>query len=125
MEFVSGADELVAQLKSLAGETFAKVLEAVEKTAVDVQNHAKANHERGLAHSKGRYENQTNALTGGIFTETVEATEQAIEAQVFSTMEYGPYLEYGTSRHAPYPFMGPAADANAEVFQRRIAEVVK
>ena len=48
-----------------------------------------------------------------------------LRAAVVATASYAPFVEQGTSRQAPQPFMGPATDRNATLFEeamKRLAE---
>lgn len=47
-----------------------------------------------------------------------------LEKVVYSDMKYAPYLEYGTSRHPPYPFFLPNVQKWAKVFVKQIREVL-
>lgn len=38
--------------------------------------------------------------------------------------EYGPYLEYGTSRMSPRPFLNPAFEDEREAFKRRVDKLI-
>lgn len=48
----------------------------------------------------------------------------SLEAHIGPTTDYAEYLEYGTSRRAPQPFMGPAADRHTPEFVEGLADVV-
>lgn len=45
----------------------------------------------------------------------------AIVGEVSPTASYAHFVEYGTSRHAPQPFMGPAFTQVAPLFEAAIA----
>jgi hypothetical protein len=127
---ITGSKEVIAELLSLKSQTFRRVVEAVEKTAVRMSNHAKAGHERGSdPHSRDRYENQTNNLTTSIFPggsgEQPMKWEKLTEDEVIglfgvestapgSPMEYAPYIE------ERYPFIWPAVVANIAYFEQEM-----
>ncbi len=128
---VIGHKEVIAELLGLKNETFRRVVEAVEKTAVRMSARAKAGHEHGSdPHSRGRFERQTGNLVASIspggaggqpmqwekFTEDevvglfgVDSTAPA------APMEYAEYVEEG------YPFIWPAAASQIENFKKEIA----
>jgi HK97 gp10 family phage protein len=122
---VVGLNDVIAKITTLEGSVLGRVAEAVESSAVDVANHAKANHERGLAHTQGRFETRTGALVGSIMPDLTEVSKTAVEAQVVATMDYGPNVEFGTSRSRAYPFMGPAMTENAQRFRERVAKAAR
>lgn len=66
----------------------------VAKSALDLE-----------AQSKARAPVDTGALRGSISTEIT-----SLHAEVGPTVNYAQYLEWGTSRMPPQPFMGPALD---------------
>ena len=131
---IRGDKQVIARLLSLKSQTFRKVVEAVEKTAVRMAAHAKAGHEHGSdPHSRSRYENQTGNLTASIFPaggsqpmQFEKLTEDQVVglfgvngASVGAVMEYAPEVE------ERYPFIWPAAIANIDQFKREIAAAAK
>lgn len=46
----------------------------------------------------------------------------AMSATIGPTASYGPYLEYGTRRMAPRPYMGPAFDKVAPSFEEALGK---
>ena len=147
MRHVGGLDAILKKMEALPDEYIRRIKVAVQKTAVDVANHAKDNHMKGAApvidtgHAKGlaawgitrkvaetrlksRYENQTNVLTNSIIPRTVRADLVAVESDVGTNIEYAPHIEYGTSKSKPYPFMQPAMDANQDNFKKRTKEAI-
>lgn len=61
----------------------------------------------------------TGALRNSISYETRETADGAV-GEVGPTVEYGLYVELGTSRMAGQPFMGPAFDRNAPALERAL-----
>ena len=57
----------------------------------------------------------TGALRSSISYET-GADQGSVWGEVGPTVSYAPYVEYGTSRMAPYAYMGPAFDRHAGAF---------
>lgn len=47
----------------------------------------------------------------------------SMSAEIGPTASYGGYVEYGTSRMSPQPYMGPAFDKNKDGFERGIADI--
>ena len=131
---IKGDKQVAAQLLSMKSQTFARVLDAVEKTAVRMANHAKAGHEHGSdPHSRNRYENQTSNLTNSIFPSGGEEPmefEEISEDRIVglfgvsshgpgATMMYAPYVE------ERYPFIWPAAVANIEYFTQQMKQAAQ
>lgn len=128
---ITGVSEVVTKLLSLRDQTFRRVTEAIEKTAVRMAAHARAGHEHGSdPHSRSRYENQTNNLTNSISPGgpggQAMAWEEISESRVIglfgitetapsSVLQYAPYIE------ERFPFIWPAAAAHAETFQKEVA----
>ena len=52
-------------------------------------------------------------------------TSGDMSVEIGPTANYGIYQELGTSRHAPQPFMGPAADRNRGPFEQAMAQVAE
>jgi hypothetical protein len=48
--------------------------------------------------------------TGKLRNSIRAAKERTLQWAISTDTEYGPHLEYGTSRMAPRPFMGPGLD---------------
>lgn len=131
---IKGDTETIKRLLSLKSQVFRRVVEAVEKTAMRMADHAKAGHEHGSdPHSRGRYENQTTNLTNSIMPGGAggqmqwERLDENMVVGLFgvnsaapgSVMEYAEYVE------ERYPFIWPAAAANIENFKKDIAEAAK
>lgn len=83
----------------------------VRKAALDV-----------VAHGKRFSPVDTGATKGSIGADiTTEGGE--VVAIIGPATHYAPYLEYGTSRAAPQPFMGPALDIVAPGFVEAIEQL--
>jgi len=125
---ITGDQEVVRKLLSLKSKTFKRVVEAVEKTAVRMANHAKAGHEHGGSpHSQNRYENQTSNLTnsigpgGGMPMEFERMDEDMIIGLFGINEQLSAVMDYAPSVEERYPFIWPAAVANIEQFEKDVA----
>lgn len=116
MKSVGGTQEVINNLMMQKSKLLARVGVAVEKSAVSVANHAKAEHIRGQGHGKGRYENQTTTLTKSITPKLIKIDFNEAEAVVFTNMEYAAKVE------AIYPYLWPAIVAKQEEFKKRLKE---
>ena len=95
---VTGAAEIASELRAAARGKPDELRAVVKKTAADIEATAKA-----FAPV------DTGALRGSIGT-TSSGNANYVETHTGPTVDYAPYVEYGTSRMAPRAFMGPAAD---------------
>jgi HK97 gp10 family phage protein len=81
----------------------------LRKTTLDVE-----------ADAKRRVAVDTGNLKSSIGHSDLRSVGQSgtLESEVGPTADYGVYLELGTSRAAPQPFLGPALDKHAPAFER-------
>lgn len=87
----------------------------VKKTAKDIESTAKT-----LAPV------DTGFLRSGIKTTDLRnVSQESPSAEVVASASYSPYLEFGTSRMAPQPFMRPAADKHADAFEQAMAQIIE
>lgn len=63
----------------------------------------------------------TGALRASISTSVIDA---GLGVEVGPTVHYGGYNEFGTSRMAPRPYMGPALDRHIPELVERIGPIV-
>lgn len=104
---------LSADLTSAGREVGNRALQVVRKTAYDIETTAKSivavdtgNLKSSITHSDPRM-----ASTG------------SLAAEIGPTADYGEFLETGTRRMAPQPFMGPAADRHEPAFNAAMAQL--
>lgn len=86
MASIEGLDELLANLSGLGGNAKESCRKGLERGAKKIQKNAKY-----LAPVK------TGHLRNSIKTES-QTTQDGAEAQVFSNLEYAPYVEFGTGQ---------------------------
>jgi HK97 gp10 family phage protein len=68
---------------------------------------------------------QAPAIDTGNLVNSIQHEQVGSEdARVFTHVEYAPYLEFGTARMAPRPFMTPAAIKSAKFLAKRILQEV-
>lgn len=60
----------------------------------------------------------------GFLMGSIGADINGLEAEVGPTAHYGIYLELGTSRMAPQPYLFPALDRIAPTFEQAMAQVI-
>lgn len=56
---------------------------------------------------------------------TTHVTDGGLTAGVVATASYAYYVEAGTSRMSPQPYMGPATDRNTPLFRQAMAQLAE
>jgi hypothetical protein len=125
MKYVRGTQEVITRLNMERNKAVRRLAEAIEKTCVDVSNHAKAGHAGNQAHMNARYQNRTSTLTRSIMPELVEARPDRVVGIVFTNIEYAPFVELGTVRNRPYPFLYPALQHGKPILQDRVRRAIQ
>lgn len=72
--------------------------------------------------AKRRAPVRTGALRNSILT---HFERDGLEALVGTALHYAPYVEFGTRRMAPRPYLGPSAEAAREVFAAALREATE
>lgn len=118
---VIGADRLMNKLKSLPVLTEANVMAALNGAAQSLKDDAARKIEGGKrsgrvyntqygkhqASAPGEYpKSLTGKLVASLFKRTSSST--ALTAEVGTGLNYGKYLEFGTSRMLPRPWLRPS-----------------
>lgn len=103
----SQLNSLIFDLGARAGAVGGQAATVVKKTAADIEADAKV-----LApFDTGNLRNSISTTVTG------DGRFSSITAEVGPTAEYGVHVEYGTSRMAPQPYLGPA-------FERRVGRFI-
>lgn len=106
MAGIEGLNTVAADLAKAGGTAGAAGITLVRTTALLIEGAAKA-----FAPV------DTGALRSSIGTDvSVAIASGAAEAVIGPTVNYGPFVEYGTARMAPRAFMGPALDRHSGTF---------
>lgn len=99
---------LSGALERVEGDLRKRAQLVTRKTALDIVRDAKA-----IAHQK--FSPEATGATANSISHTYVGP---MEVEIGPTTYYAPFVENGTSRMAPKPFMGPAADRNEDAFVR-------
>lgn len=108
---MSDLDGLIRALDAEVHQVGDRVSAIVRKTAHDIEATAKE-----LAPV------DTGHLRSSIGVDIFREDGALIVAEIGPTADYGPYVEYGTHRAGPQPYMGPSADRHAPLMERAIAQ---
>jgi HK97 gp10 family phage protein len=110
----SGSSEirrLVADLKGAEAASRVMIRRAIQKTCADTKADAQS-----LAPV------DTGALKSSITYET-RAQRNSIVGEVGPTVDYGMFVEAGTSRMGPQPYMRPAFDRRAPILEQILEQL--
>jgi HK97 gp10 family phage protein len=103
---VSELNKVAVALDRSAGQVGARGAQVLRKTALDIE-----------ATAKQFAPVDTGALRNSIGHDLLgDGRYGVLEAEIGPTVEYAPYVEFGTSRRAPAAFMGPALDRHVPDF---------
>lgn len=103
-----GIRQLRADLGKMSARAVPVASKAVAKTAHDIEADAKI----AAPVDTGNLQNSISADIG------------VLSAEIGPTAEYGRYVEEGTSRMAPQPYMGPAAERRFPELEKALGAVV-
>lgn len=109
---LEGVAELQKKLRNVANPD--EIKRIVRKNGADLQQrmHCEAVFTKGYS---------TGATQGSISLKIADGGETAV---VGPEMDYSEYLEYGTRRMEPQPFVEPSFDAQKDLFLRDIEKLI-
>lgn len=103
----SEINRLAADLTKAGVSAGIKAAAAIKKSAMDIERDAKI----------------AAPVDTGHLRNSISADVRGLHAEVGPTAEYGVYVEYGTSRMSPQPYLGPAFDRNAPLLERAFLDL--
>lgn len=114
---MSGEEQLrrlSADIARAAATTGKRAQLVVRKTAIDIERSA-----------KNMVPVDTGNLKGSIGHSDLRGVGRSgsLGAEIGPTANYGAFVELGTSRMAPQPYMGPAADLHAPAFEQAMQQL--
>lgn len=104
----SGIRQLQADLGELSARAVPVASRAVAKVAHDIEADAKKN----------------APVDTGNLRNSISTDLGVLSAEIGPTAEYGAYVEEGTSRMAPQPYLNPAFYKNIPTFNAAMAAIV-
>lgn len=107
---VDGLSELRAKLRRIEQEVGRVARREVKRTALNVQRRARET----VPVDTGRLRNSI----------AVEELEGGLDAAIGTNVEYAPYVEFGTNRTRPKPYLLPAMESERGPFRDRLNKAV-
>lgn len=99
---------LAGDLSNASTEVKTRGRQALRKTALDTVRSAK---------------NRAPVDTGNLKGSIGASFDGDLHAEIGPTADYGYWVEMGTSRMAPQPYLAPAADIHFPLFEEAIAQL--
>lgn len=112
---LKGMDVLEKKLKK--NTSIAKVRSIVQKNGDQLNRRMKE--ETKTAFVKG----YSVGDTASSINTTIK--DNGLTAEVGPTTEYAPYVEYGTRKMEPEPFVGPAFEVQKKIFEKDLDKLVR
>lgn len=113
---VEGLNDLLKNIDVLKDNERTAVAAALGVVSQEIAQYAQQNH---------AFNNRTGNLEASIQALPIEEEAGQPVSGVKAGMEYAPYVEFGTSRSAPYPFLVPAVEANKQNLLDTVAKAVE
>ena len=113
---VSGVEELLRNISHYEKEKVEEIYQACAAIQALVINDARANHP---------YTDRTGHLTQSIMAGVVTVSDENVTAEVKAEKEYASFVEMGTSRSKPFPFLLPAVERNQASFFRAVQKAMR
>lgn len=116
LDGIDATRRLAADLGKAGREALPRARQAVAKSIHDIE----ATVEELFA--TGQAPVDTGVLMGSVSSELLGNANTAI-GRVGPTANYGGYVEFGTHKMRPRPYMGPATDAHEPAFHAAIQQI--
>lgn len=110
--------QVVKNLSKYQANVIKEVVYGCEAVQQEVINNAKARLYPGHGY---RYGN----LQGSIMPGGIEITDDNVTALIVANAEYASFVEFGTSRMRPIPYLTPALLENIRTFERAMQAAVR
>lgn len=107
--------KLAVDLNRAGGRVGAKTAQVIRKTAHDIQ----ADAQQLAPVDTGALKNSISVSFEG------DGRFGGMSAEIGPTVDYGLYVEEGTSRMAPQPYLSPAFDRRAPIMETALGRVVE
>lgn len=118
-----------------AGKQVAKAVNLVRNSAIEGMTNTKTDPTKAYKRQKGKKIHYASADgeypavdTGALrqsVTSSVEYTDTGVRGTVGSNLEYSAYLEHGTSKMKPRPWLSPSVAKNKEKIQQLLDETLR
>jgi HK97 gp10 family phage protein len=131
---ITGLTQFAAEMKRIDERIDNKVSQAIARTTLRIETTAKRKIQRGPAsgevyelynprrtHQASAPEQPPMSDTGRLAS-SIEHFIGPKEGVVFTRVDYGRFLEYGTSKMQPRPWLFPSLEENRRYFQEQMAE---
>ena len=107
-----GADRLVARLARANGKIDSETVDGLSQVADRIVEDAKATVRVDTGSLQKSIRKQHHVSQGHIHSIGVSAGGYIVNPKTGRIVDYARYLEYGTSRMPPHPYMTPALEQN-------------
>ncbi len=113
---IIGLQNLVRNFSKYSDEVLKGCVTAAQISQALIANDAKSDHP---------YKDRTGNLTNSIQPGAIEISDTEVVAYVEARMAYASFVEFGTSRADPYPFLVPAMYRQLNNFQKAISAEIQ
>lgn len=133
---LTGADELRKALAEFSINADRELANVVRGTAQNIRTHAIKSIQRGTKSGieyqkysprrkhRASAPGEAPATDTGRLANSIQADIQGKQATVFTNLEYAPWLEFGTQKIEPRPFMVPSMEKERPKFEQRLNRIV-
>lgn len=112
---IRGTRLVLRNLSNFTTKRLNRIVQGVQITQALVVNEAKNHHP---------YKDRTQALTNSILPSRIVITNDTVDARVAALMQYASFVEFGTSRSRPFPFLAPAILKNQAQFRKQMIRAI-
>lgn len=134
---IEGIRDMVAEIRAAGVEAIRKAEDAVNRTTLKVQTSAirriQGGPKTGITYDKSN-PNRTHqasapgespATDTGRLVSSIETDIKGLTGYVFTRVDYGAYLEFGTSKILARPWLNPALEENAGYFEDQLSRILE